>query len=228
MAKILVYVDDSKKAEAMERKPIGHGVDLAMATSMKELSGLLQDKDFDLVILDSVNPQIRQELKQTITTIQDIPVLFFEESASKDPPVRPDKVPSLRGGDVPPEAGKSPDRRRTSANRSKADAGIEAARRFMDENFSRHLSLQEIASVAGISTSYFCRRFKEIYSLTPIAYLKELRIKRACHLLEHTGEHLAEITQQSGFFSVPYFCREFKKTLGMPPIEYRKKHSGRK
>jgi AraC-like DNA-binding protein len=225
MAKILVYVDDSDKAQAMERKPVGHGVDLAMATSMKELSGLLRsNKEFDLVILNSVNPHSHQEIKQTINKIKDIPVLFFEntpqaQSTGGGPGLPPPQKDAGHSGTKAP---------RKAPTQNKADAGIESARRFMDEHFYRQMSLEEIAEVAGISTSYFCRRFKEIYSLTPIAYLKELRIKRACHLLEHTKEPLSEITRQSGFFSIPYFCREFKKNMGMPPIEYRKQHTGKR
>ncbi|MFO8057790.1 MAG: AraC family transcriptional regulator [bacterium] len=228
MAKILVYVDEGEKARTMERKPTGHGVDLAMASNMTELAGLLKsDKDFDLVILDNVDPQSRNEIKRTIEKIKEVPVLFFDEKPEKDPAGQGKDAPVERTRDRP-KAGKDREGRKAFAKQSKADEGIEAGRRFMDENFYRQMSLEEIASVAGISTSYFCRRFKQMYSLTPIGYLKELRIKRACHLLEHTNEPLAEVTGQSGFFSIPYFCREFKKIMGMPPIEYRKRHAGKK
>lgn len=105
---------------------------------------------------------------------------------------------------------------------------LESARRYMDDNFRRPLSLDEIAAHAGISAGYFCRRFKQRFQITPIMYLRNLRIARATHLLLHTDLALAEITDQSGFFSVSYFCREFHKAKGMAPIAFRRKNTAQK
>lgn len=103
---------------------------------------------------------------------------------------------------------------------------LEAARRFMDENFRRQLQLSEIAARAGISAGYFCRRFRDAYCITPIMYLRNLRIAHACHLLINTDLPLANVTEQSGFFSISYFCREFHKEKGLSPIQFRRKNRG--
>ena len=105
---------------------------------------------------------------------------------------------------------------------------LEQARRYMDDNFHLHLTLNEIAGFGGLSAGYFCRSFKTRHQVTPITYLRNLRLARATHLLLHTELPLAAITDQSGFFSVSYFCREFHKAKGLSPIAFRRQHSSRR
>jgi len=213
MAKILIYRHRKSKG-AVERKPGGQGVDFILAHGWDDLSGRLEkDTSFDLLILDSVPPKKKPGLIKRIMKIQDIPVVFFEEkSAGRDltEALIPDIGRKLRKAEDPESA--------------RADDPMEAARRFMDDKFRTSLTLKQIASRAGISPSYFCRKFKLCYSQTPITYLISLRIARARYLLEHTSLPLSDVTVQSGFLSVSYFCREFKKAVGTSPSKYRRKN----
>lgn len=216
MAKVLIFSEEPKKGREGEGKPSALGVDLLTASSWTELSGILQHRsDLDLLIMSGVKPDSRPEITKRISKIKDVPVLFLEERPASGPAA---KTAGAAKPMMPPIPAPAP-----AAGRE--ENGLELSRRFMDENFLAPLTLEEIAKVAGISPSYFCRRFKEVLGMSPITYLKELRVNRACHLLGHTTLPLAEITAQSGFFSIPYFCREFKKTRGLSPMQFRREMS---
>jgi len=213
MTRVLIFNFGGKPE--LIRRPGGEGVDYTLAQGWSDLSGHLKEEEsFDLVILDSVPRKARPRFTKRIRKIRDIPVIFFEES-------RPEKKP--RKGARGRKKAKSAKPGKTRSRVSTADDSLERARRFMDNNFQRQLSLFEIASVAEITASYFCRRFKARFGIPPIKYLRKLRIAHASYLLENTNLPLSEVSGQSGFLSVPYFCREFNKFSGTTPIGYRRK-----
>lgn len=192
------------------------GGDCLLAQGWDDLCSLLGGvESADLVILDSVPSNSRPELTRRIKMIKDIPVVFFERTGpapSGAGAVYADRGPPAMMPEPAPQ---------TQLEIQPADP-LELSRRFIDDNFKGPLSLKSIAQVAQISPSYFCRKFKARFGISPIAYLRNLRINRACHLLQNTNLPLSEITLQSGFFSVPYFCREFRKIKGISPIQFRR------
>ena len=99
---------------------------------------------------------------------------------------------------------------------------------YMEQNFSKHISLQELADTIPCNSQYLCRFFKEVSGNTPIQYLTTLRIKNACFLLTHTSRTILEIALECGFENISYFIRTFKSAIGCTPGEYRRKdtHSG--
>jgi AraC-like DNA-binding protein len=159
-------------------------------------------RELDLVIMDSVPAGKKRELSRRIKKIKDVPVIFFEENP---PPERPDRR-----------------RRQASVELDRGD-GIERARIFMDEHFREPLTLADIAAQAGVSASYFCRRFKGRFGRSPITYLGNLRIAHARYLLANTNLAVAKVALQSGFLSVSYFCRQFKTTTDCTPVNYRER-----
>ncbi len=225
MAKVLVFHYGPKGAG--KSGVAGEGADFTFATQWEELSGKLSGrKAYDLVILDSVPAEMRTEITRRIKKLNNVPVIYFEEGTAALPPG--DEQAPLSGPmdhlmDLKPEPKAKKPKKKSAPD--KASSPLELARRKMDDHFRESITLTEIASYADMSTSYFCRKFKSKYGVTPISYLRNLRIARACHLLENTDLPLKEITEQSGFLSVPYFCREFRKEKGMPPMHYRRKFS---
>ncbi len=215
MADVIIYLHDPREGVAV-RRPVGEGVNLTTARGWDDLSGRLTDgKPCDLIILEGAPPGLKPDLARRIKKIKDIPVLFFEEK-------RADPVPAAGAEGV-----KRNEVWKEAADLARSEDPVEKARQYMDDNFRESLTLEQIAEVAGISPSYFCRRFKSKLGESPITYLRNLRIARASYLLEHTSLQLAEITSQSGFFSISYFCREFKKATGISPIQHRRE-KGRK
>jgi len=203
LTKVVIYFC----TENSPRKAGASGAEFKTASHWEELKRSLQEEDQAMVILDSVPPRKRPELTRRIKKIKDVPVIYFEQSIS----------PKRRGGIA---GGSATRAQRSGAKKSKIDP-MESARRYMDSNFQSPLTLARISSRAGTSPSYFCRKFKTRYGVTPITYLRNLRLARACYLLEHTDLPLSDIIAQSGFFSIPYFCKEFRKLKGTSPIRFR-------
>ena len=58
--------------------------------------------------------------------------------------------------------------------------------------------------------------------MTPMNYLRAIRIKKACTLLSGTGKSVQEISESVGIPDSNYFVKQFRKETGMTPTEYRK------
>ncbi len=221
MSKVLIYRHES--SGGAWRQADAWGVDCATADEWDDFAKSLRTEDgIAMVILDSVPADRTPDLARRIKKIKDIPVIFLgmpAESAGDE----------SGGGDERGEPTDASAQSTAAASEkitySNDEDPLERARRFMDDNFRRQLALKDIADMADISPSYFCRKFKVRFGLSPITYLRNLRIDRASHLLEHTNLPLANITEQSGFFSIPYFCREFRKVKGISPIQHRRQTS---
>src|SRR5215470_3721069 len=90
------------------------------------------------------------------------------------------------------------------------DRRLRRAIEFMHDNYSRELSLEEIASAAYLSEYHFARLFKQITGITPHAYLASLRLERARRLLAETGLAISEISTRVGYQSQSHFTKIFK------------------
>ncbi|HLI93182.1 MAG TPA: AraC family transcriptional regulator [Puia sp.] len=88
------------------------------------------------------------------------------------------------------------------------------------------VSLKEVAALINLSESAFCKFFKRTTGRTFSAYLTDIRIGHACHLLSESDETIAEIAYRSGFDSLTYFNRMFLRNKGVRPREFRKAIAG--
>ena len=98
---------------------------------------------------------------------------------------------------------------------------LTAVRDFMDRNFSRSLSLAELAEVAGLSGSHFAAQFKRATGKPPHQYLIGLRITEAKRLLLGTDWTIDAIADAVGYESAAHFATAFKKWVEKTPTEYR-------
>ncbi|MCG7384501.1 AraC family transcriptional regulator [Paenibacillus sp. ACRRY] len=96
--------------------------------------------------------------------------------------------------------------------------------KYIWDNYSRKLSLAEIASAANISKNEALRCFREEMSDSPIDYLIRFRLDKASKLLQSTDYSITDISASVGFESLSYFNRVFKKTYGNTSTAFRKKH----
>ena len=94
---------------------------------------------------------------------------------------------------------------------------------FMQQNFTRRLSLGELCRHFSMSQATFLRHFRHITGMTTGEYLMQLRLKHASELLTNSSSRLKEIAESSGFANVEHFSRSFKKYFGTAPGKYRKK-----
>lgn len=106
--------------------------------------------------------------------------------------------------------------------RTPSDSGVSPLVSYVHENFLVLDSITEIADTFYITKSHLCRTFKKTTGYTIVQYINNLKVQRACHLLQETSRPITEIALDCGFNSTMYFCRTFKTVLGITPSEYRK------
>lgn len=92
----------------------------------------------------------------------------------------------------------------------------------LQEKFAQNISMEEVASQVGFSTHYFCRVFKQEFSVNFVDYLSNLRLSKACELLENPQTSVKEVCFQVGYSEPNYFSRVFKKAYGITPSQYQK------
>ncbi len=95
---------------------------------------------------------------------------------------------------------------------------------FIRNCYDTPITLEDMASTAGMSPKYFCRFFKELTDKTPVEYLNTYRIERAARKLTGTDLPVTEIAFSCGFNDLSYFIKTFKHYKGMTPREFRKRH----
>lgn len=101
------------------------------------------------------------------------------------------------------------------------DRRLRRAIEFMHDNYSRELTLDEIASAAYLSEYHFARMFKQITGVTPHVYLANLRLERARRLLIDTSHPISEIAAMVGYQSQSHFTKIFKSVTGITPRVFR-------
>ncbi|MEI7420905.1 MAG: AraC family transcriptional regulator [Prolixibacteraceae bacterium] len=94
---------------------------------------------------------------------------------------------------------------------------------FMLENLDKKLRLNEIAEAAELSISHYSKLFQTRTGHSPIDYFTQLKVQRACRLLDNSGWMIADVARESGFDDQFYFSRVFRKVMGLSPAEYRKR-----
>lgn len=92
---------------------------------------------------------------------------------------------------------------------------------FIEKNYSRSISIGELARVAGYSERQLTRLFRETFSETPVSYITRLRMQKAQELLRSTDDTVGEIAWQCGYEDQNYFTRTFRKYTGFSPTEWR-------
>lgn len=93
---------------------------------------------------------------------------------------------------------------------------------FINENFSREITLNDIAKSASISKSEASRCFQSYLSTSPVNYLLNFRIQKAMQLLRSTEMTVEAIAVECRFGSAAYFCKMFRSRTGLTPKQYRK------
>jgi len=94
---------------------------------------------------------------------------------------------------------------------------------YILDNFKRDISLDEVASIAYLSPSAFCRYFKKFTRKTLSEFLIDLRIGYACKLLQNNNLGISQVSMDAGFNNVSYFNRKFKAVKGQTPMEYQRR-----
>jgi len=97
------------------------------------------------------------------------------------------------------------------------------ALRYIHTNYSRDLSLNDLAEAVHLSPFHLARLFKEALGVSPHQYLIQVRVNSARSLLSAgSGERsLAEVASAVGFADQSHLTRHFKRILGITPKQFR-------
>ncbi len=93
---------------------------------------------------------------------------------------------------------------------------------FINENYSRDISLNDIAQSASISKSEASRCFQSYLNTSPVNYLLNFRVQKAMQLLRSTEMTVEAIALDCRFGSAAYFCKIFRSRTGLTPKQYRR------
>lgn len=96
---------------------------------------------------------------------------------------------------------------------------------YIENNYTKDLSLDNISTYAHMSKYHFCRMFKKMTGHTATHYINSIRIQEAENLLINTDLPISEITYSVGFHDTSYFSRTYKSFKDISPSEARKKSS---
>lgn len=109
-----------------------------------------------------------------------------------------------------------------------ANAGIrndrvQAANQYIIDNFTRPISLNDVATAIAVSPNWLGKLFKKETGKNVVTYINELRVNKAKELLRDTNLKVNQIGLQAGFNTPANFNDMFRRMAGMPPIAFREK-----
>jgi AraC-like DNA-binding protein len=88
---------------------------------------------------------------------------------------------------------------------------------LLRDDFARPVLIEELAAMAGMSASSFHYHFKELTSMTPLRYQKQLRLLEAKRLMLMEDANVTHAAFHVGYESPSQFSREYARMFGSPP-----------
>ena len=116
---------------------------------------------------------------------------------------------------------------RTSSTRLSAqgnqlkDFYIQEAVNYMEQNYQRNLTVEEVADACRLNRSYFSKLFKDNMGCPPQEFLIGVRLAKAAEMMCSTSAPISEIAVRCGYSNQFHFSRAFKKHYGTPPQKWR-------
>lgn len=98
---------------------------------------------------------------------------------------------------------------------------IQEAKQYIEQNYDRTITLDDVAQYVHLNASYLSFLFKELTGQKYIDYITSFRIEKAKSLLKHTNHKVHEVGEMVGYENPRYFTLVFKKYAKLSPIEYR-------
>ena len=99
-------------------------------------------------------------------------------------------------------------------------------RTHLDEHFKHNLSLDELATMAGMSRSHLCHKFRNTFDTNIRKYIIRKRMSVAQRMLYDVNLRISEIAEAVGYRDIYQFSKQFKKSFGVSPTRYRNQQMG--
>lgn len=101
------------------------------------------------------------------------------------------------------------------------DFYIQEAVTYIEQNYQRNLTVEEVADACRLNRSYFSKLFKENVGCPPQEFLIRVRLAKAAELMCSSNAPISEIAVRCGYSNQFHFSRAFKKHYGTPPQKWR-------
>jgi AraC-like DNA-binding protein len=105
---------------------------------------------------------------------------------------------------------------------TKKELYIKKAIEFIRMNYSRKITISQVANYIGLDRSYISSLFKDYLKVSPQEFLISFRIDKACELMANDLLSIGDISRSVGYDDQLQFSKIFKKAKGVAPREYRK------
>jgi len=96
-------------------------------------------------------------------------------------------------------------------------SALRRIRAYIDAHIGEHISLDDMANQAGISRFHFARQFRLSTGVSPMEYLRQMRIERSKSILQSREATIAEVAATLGFSDQSHFTRTFGRLVGVSP-----------
>ena len=255
-ARTILVVDDSVDMRNFLTNILSHDYHVLSASDGAEAEEIIRTKTVDLVVTDLMMPKVDGlELTQFIKRNKDydfIPVILLTaktaiesrlqamEYGADDYVTKPFEPEYLRARihNILVQRNQLEQSYRERLMRlepQKADEPIpsdaflakllDVMEKQMDNNT---LTVDELVDEMGMGRTVFFNKLKSLTGLSPVEFIREMRIKRAAQLLEEQRYNITEVTYMVGMNDSRYFAKCFKNTYGVTPSEYRRAALARK
>jgi AraC family transcriptional regulator, transcriptional activator for feuABC-ybbA operon len=101
------------------------------------------------------------------------------------------------------------------------DQRVQGIIKLMESDFARHFSEDDLARAVNLSPWRLCHLFKRETGVSPLHYLKSLRMENAKNLLETTFFSVKQIMKMVGITDESHFVRDFQRVYGFSPLAHR-------
>ncbi len=98
---------------------------------------------------------------------------------------------------------------------------VDHAIKYIEENYSKSVGLQEAAATLGVSEGHLSRLFKEMTEINFLGYLNAYRINKSINLLENPRLNITSVCSLCGFPTPGYFTKLFRRFYSMTPSQFR-------
>jgi signal transduction histidine kinase/DNA-binding LacI/PurR family transcriptional regulator/AraC-like DNA-binding protein len=227
-------IDDDPQALKYYQEIIGASLSEFSVRAIRggrEALRLLDEETPDLVLLDLMMPevdgfQVLEQLRSNMKTAL-IPVIIITGKILSYEDVKrldaPKVILQTKGVLSDLESVTEIQRILTSASALPQPTSmlVKQASAFIQQNYTRSFSLEELSETIGVSKSYLSRIFKMDTGISLWDYLHRYRIQKAKELLLLTDESITAIAADVGYEDVGYFGRVFREVAGCSPRAFR-------
>jgi YesN/AraC family two-component response regulator len=104
---------------------------------------------------------------------------------------------------------------------SDKDIYVKKSLQYIEANYSRDISISDVASYIGLNRNYFCSVIKERLGISLQEYLIKFRVTKACELMKNRNLSIGDIARSVGYNDPLGFSKIFKKIKGCSPKKFR-------